>query len=566
MLLRWNSARAALPSAWGVSAPAWRASCVRTPLYRYTQDHAPLLRTETFRRLGLPEKLCRQMDVALPHIGAPTPAQSALIPAMLAPNDVILRAHTGSGKSFAVLLALLARPRLLFKPNSGAPMAGISALVLVPSNELALQYLRWARELMPPELHGHMDAVLQCVVRGSTEPDSQCERLRRQPPHVLIGTPTRVQEILRMPHGAALLGVPTLRTLVLDEADALLQLPGRFPSEKQRWKHAVHRTPGLDVLNTVMQTRATYSGGERIMSAGLERGQHTRGTERRPPEPIRRTQYRGAEKSDLAPPLERVPGAVPLQLVCTSATANSVLRHFFGARTGWLRTNTRETRELARWIDLTGLSGQLSAVDVPLSGALPRELDHACVVVDDAREGVPMGLRNLDMRRRAVPDAPVRAPALPRHAVDPLLLEALAYVYASEGVRRAIALVPPQWSVRRVADELASLGVPVHVVQPDDAARSADECLYVLQSTSARGLDVPGLSHVFLVGIDAVQDAVHYTHAAGRVSRITGASAGARPPGDVVTLLRRDPSVEVKMTRLYERLRVTPRALSLRSS
>jgi len=489
---------------------------------------------------------------------------------MLAPNDVILRAHTGSGKSFAILLALLARPRLLFKSNSDAPSAGISALVLVPSNELALQYMRWARELMPPELHGHMDAVLQCVVRGSVEtPDGQYERLRRHPPHVVVGTPTRVQEILRMPHGAALLGIPTLRTLVLDEADALLQLPGRFPSEKQRWKHAVHRTPGLDVLNTVMQTRATYSGGERIMSAGLERGQHTRGTERRPPEHIRRTQYRGAEKSDLTPPLERVPGAVPLQLVCTSATANSVLRHFFGARTGWLRTNTRETRDLARWIDLTGMSGQLSAVDVPLSGALPREMDHACVVVDAGPDGTPLGLRNLDVRRRRiVPDASVRsaAPALPRHAVDPLLLEALAYVYASEGVRRAIALVPAQWSVRRVVDELALLGVPVHGVQPDDAARSADECVYVLQSTSARGLDVPGLSHVFLVGMDAVQDAVHYIHAAGRVSRITGASAGARPPGDVVTLLRRDPGVEVKMARLYERLHVTPRALSLRSS
>ncbi|WFD27908.1 hypothetical protein MNAN1_002916 [Malassezia nana] len=499
-------------------------------LRRYTQDHAPS-GAEAFQLLGLPEKLCRQLAVSLPHLAAPTPAQSALIPAMLAPNDVILRAHTGSGKSFAVLLALLARPRLLFRAGaSGAPSAGISALVLVPSNELAFQYMRWAHELMPPELHASMDAVLQCVVRsGADTPDAQCERLRRQPPHMVVGTPKRVQEILHMPHGAPLLGIATLRTLVLDEADALLQLPGRFPSEKQRWKHSVHRTPGLDVLNTIMQMRPTYSGGERIMNAGLERGQRTRGTERRPPEPIRRTQYRGAELSEWAPPLERVVGAVPLQLVCTSATANSVLRHFFGARTGWLRTNTRETRDLARWIDLTGMSGQLSAVDVPLSGALPREIDHACVVVDDK------GLCNLEMRRERWSNSSQEdaAPALPRHAVDSLLLEALAYVYASQRVRRAIALVPPQWSMRKVTEELAALGVPVHAVQPDDEPRTADECVYVLQSTSARGLDVPGLSHVFLVGMDAVQDAVHYTHAAGRVSRISAASAGARPPGDV---------------------------------
>ena len=114
---------------------------------------------DPFEALGLPSNLCQQLHAALPHITAPTPVQAALVPAMLSPRDIILRAHTGSGKSFAVLLSLLARPRLLFKDRSDAT-PGTSALVLVPSNELAYQYMRWARELMPAELGAHMDLSL----------------------------------------------------------------------------------------------------------------------------------------------------------------------------------------------------------------------------------------------------------------------------------------------------------------------------------------------------------------------------------------------------------------------
>lgn len=529
---------------------------------------------DPFESLGLPSNLCQQLHAALPHITTPTPVQAALIPAMLSPRDVILRAHTGSGKSFAVLLSLLARPRLLFKDRSDAT-PGISALVLVPSNELAYQYMRWARELMPAELGAHMDAVIQCMVRGDaalSSIEAQSERLRRTPPHILVGTPARIEECLASgPQGAHLLGVYTWRTLVLDEADALLRLPGRFPSAKQRWKHLVHPSPGLHVLDTIMRARATYSGGERILSAGLERHAPLHGGDERPPEPIRRTQYRGAEKTtELARPMERTKDDVPLQLVCTSATANAVLRHFFGARTGWLRTNTRETRHTAQWIDMTGMSGRISAVDAPKAGVMPREISHVCLVVHDVH-GVPQWsdldtAPNKEHRHDArMPDVASDAtPLLPEHAVDTLLLESLAYVYAYEGVRHGLALIPARWSVRRVHDELASLGVPVRIVTPGEAPASPDEeVLYLLQSTSARGLDLPGLSHVFLVGIHAVQDAIHYTHVAGRVARIH--ASGPRPPGQVVTLLRAHAPSEHKMARMYARVGVEVRAMKPRT-
>lgn len=502
---------------------------------------------------------------------------------MLAPSDVILRAHTGSGKSFALLLALLSKPRLLFRHAGSAPHAGISAWVVVPSNELAEQYIQWARALIPSQLAESMYAVIQRVVRGE-DVDQQATRLRETPPHIVVGTPTRLLELLHRPHGATLLGLDTLRTLALDEADALLQLPGRFPSEKQVWRHLAHWAPGLELLNYVMQCRATYSGGERRLTTGLERN-----NARRPPEPVRRTQYRGAERiRDLAPARTREPGTVPLQLVCTSATANSVLRHFLGARTGWLRTNLRETRDTAVYLDQTGMSAGASA-----SAALPREIGHACLVVDTPESTESAGnadraeddalhlppIRNLaPMGKGAAPHAlrldrapVVRSDAPEEHTVDPVLLEALAFAFAADGVQRGLALLPARWSLRKAQAALEALGVPVQPLLPSECvAPDSKAVLYLLQSSSARGLDIPALSHVFLVGIPAVGDAVHYTHMAGRVSRI-GHDGTVRPPGKVVTLLRghaqKDTAVvtnaEQRMATLYRRLGVTPRPFDL---
>ncbi|WFD31206.1 hypothetical protein MSPP1_002240 [Malassezia sp. CBS 17886] len=616
-------------SAGGATARGARVRALSACARHCTADAAP-----RFAQLGLPPALCAHVCATLPHLHAPTAAQAELIPSMLAPRDVIMRAHTGSGKSFAVLLALLAKPRLLFRQNSGAATPGVAALVLVPSNELAMQYMAWAHQLVPDALHTSLASMVQCVVRGDAHPDTQLAMLREMPPHVVVGTPMRVREILAQPGGADLLGVHTLRTLVLDEADALLQLPGRFPSQRQVWKHLAHRAPGLDVLNTVLSCRATYSGGTPQLTAGLEVRRGARGDAQRPPEHIRRTQYRGAERTpQLAPPRAREPGVAPVQLVCMSATANSVLRHFLGARTGWLRTNTKETIESAAWHDLTGMSGSdAGAGSMHAPRAIPREISHACLVVEAPQGGAPgealLGdapseapqsdmppsnarhsppppvhhtpvppsaspvIRNLDTTDAPAAAAPARdgdrgGVAAPRaspaeHEVDTHLLEALAFAFAADCVYSGLALIPPRWSVRRTQAALEALGVPVAVLTPGAAppAASTEPHLFLLQSSSARGLDVPGLSHVFLVGLAAVGDAVHYTHVAGRVARV-GWGAGAerpasaeRPPGKVVTLLRSvqdtehawpnaTSPAEQKMARVYKRVGVVPRAFDL---
>lgn len=637
---------------------------------------------ERFQRLGLNANISRQITLTQPNILQPTAAQAALVPAILSPTDVILRAHTGTGKSFGILLALLSKPRIVFRehssqgPESSAAVksknsktqTGIASIILVPSNELAFQYLRWTRSLFPPSSLPSLDPVIQCLVRGglpgaeTLTPEEELKRLKSTPPHILIGTPGRIKDILDTPAGSSLLGLDTLRTLVLDEADAVLQLPGRFPSHKQRWKHEVHKAPGLLVLNAIMKRRATYSGGEKHLAAGLENRPGKRKDEKRPPEHVRRNAYKAAEQSSstdpvtgLAVPKARGPGVHPLQLVATSATANSVMRHFFAARTGWLRTGVKEnglafSQQVGRWIDLTGLSGQ-SMVDQGIRGlyganersrtesliqttlvqaptTMPTSIRHACVVVDEAplsKQLAAVPLRNFApklARKKShvqLPTALTQSAEseasgpmqdefvvikpegeLQEHEMDQTLIEALAFCFASEGVDRGLALIPARWSLLKTRAALEALGVSVRLAsdvsshtpkaEAEAASTSASSTgpeLFLLQATSSRGLDIPALSHVFLLGYAAVIDAVQYIHSAGRVARI-GGDPNVPSTGKVVTLLRGIPhdtplpadlqgedskgtstkakvisTSEAKMANTYRRLGVVPEKFDL---
>lgn len=587
-----------------------------------TQSH-----TVHFQTLGLSTGLSHQLIETYPFITHPTAAQSRMIPAVLARNDVLLRAHTGSGKSFGLLLALMAKPRVTFsKETEARSTTGTASLIVVPTNELAQQYIAWAKMLLPSTTATSLDSVIQVVVRGNQQltPEQQVNKLIDRPPHILIATPRRALEILSQPQGSNILGLQTLQTLVLDEADSLLDLPGRFPSAKMVWNNMVHPPPGLTFLNEVMKIRGTFSGGQVVPSAGLEPSAGKRGDELRPPEKYRRTQHLANERLQakgqgwLTPPKILKRYERPLQVVACSATTNAVLRHFLGAKTGWVRIGIREQEQdeltfgrrplrgrsqgvTGQWIDLTGMSGMTGLrskgdqVDVDSSAsagkAMPVELAHVCVIVD---EGLPpsrtqqgtddLGLlpamRNMSqkrIRRSLQPPSGsskskrreeqedeeekdavaaralelqeqniVRSFQLPPSEVDTTMLESLAYTFALEGVSRALVFIPPQWSLRSTVTHLTELGMPVvpleELQNSTSSAAKADDSpkVSVIQSTSGRGLDIPHLSHVFILGMEAVRDSVQYAHLAGRTSRIGRDSKlnQERKAGTVVTLVR----------------------------
>ncbi len=88
--------------------------------------------TSGFAELALAPELCR----ALAGLGyeEPTPIQRAAIPPLLAGRDLVGQAATGTGKTAAFALPVLQR---LLEPRAGE--AGVFALILVPTRELAMQ-------------------------------------------------------------------------------------------------------------------------------------------------------------------------------------------------------------------------------------------------------------------------------------------------------------------------------------------------------------------------------------------------------------------------------------------
>ena len=139
-----------------------------------------------------------------------TPIQAQAIPAILQGRDVLGLAPTGSGKTAAFLLPLL--HRLLAVPGALEERPRVlRVLVLAPTRELAAQIAAAASALAP------MLKVVLAVGGLSINPQMMA---LRGGAHLVVATPGRLLDLLGQ--RALLLGA--LQTLVLDEADRLLDL------------------------------------------------------------------------------------------------------------------------------------------------------------------------------------------------------------------------------------------------------------------------------------------------------------------------------------------------------
>ena len=135
----------------------------------------------------------------------PTPIQSDVIPILLAGQDVIGQAQTGTGKTAAFALPIL---------NNLTPGARmIQSLVLVPTRELALQ-VATAME----SYGGHLEMSVLAVYGG--QPYSrQIGRLKKGV-DIVVGTPGRLLDLIQKDA----LDLSAVRTVILDEADEMLSM------------------------------------------------------------------------------------------------------------------------------------------------------------------------------------------------------------------------------------------------------------------------------------------------------------------------------------------------------
>ncbi len=136
----------------------------------------------------------------------PTPVQSAAIPKALEGKDVLATAQTGTGKTLAFLIPMIEQLLQQVTP-------GIAALVLVPTRELAMQVVA-----QYDALRGKQLAPAALAVGGLSE-GTQLNALRKGA-RVVVATPGRLEDFL----GRKLVNFRSLRVLVLDEADRMLDM------------------------------------------------------------------------------------------------------------------------------------------------------------------------------------------------------------------------------------------------------------------------------------------------------------------------------------------------------
>ena len=158
----------------------------------------------TFKDLNLPEALVKVVS----EMGyeTPSPIQAQCIPHLLNGEDVLGLAQTGTGKTGAFALPLLA--------NIDISKNHPQVLVLAPTRELAIQVAEAFQSYSR-----HMRGFHVMPIYGGQSYNIQFKQLTRGP-HVVVGTPGRIMDHLKR----KTLDLSNLKTLVLDEADEMLRM------------------------------------------------------------------------------------------------------------------------------------------------------------------------------------------------------------------------------------------------------------------------------------------------------------------------------------------------------
>ena len=139
----------------------------------------------------------------------PTPIQVEAIPLVLAGNDLLGGAQTGTGKTAAFTLPMLQR----LSEGAPATRGQVRSLVLCPTRELAAQVEESVQQ------YGKNLKMSSAVIFGGVGMNPQIQRLQKGV-DVLVATPGRLLDL----HGQGALDLSQVEILVLDEADRMLDM------------------------------------------------------------------------------------------------------------------------------------------------------------------------------------------------------------------------------------------------------------------------------------------------------------------------------------------------------
>ncbi|HCR85225.1 MAG TPA: ATP-dependent RNA helicase [Alphaproteobacteria bacterium] len=182
---------------------------------------APQISEVTFASFQLPVDLKNSLDKM--NFTSPTEIQQKSIPVALQGKDILGSSQTGSGKTAAFSIPLMAR--LILNPQE-------RAIVMTPTRELAIQVMEVITKLVPQN-----NNIRRALLIGGDSMFKQVQQLKANP-RIVVGTPGRIMDHIKR----KMLDLSQTRFLVLDETDRMLdigmgeqieQIVNRMPKERQ---------------------------------------------------------------------------------------------------------------------------------------------------------------------------------------------------------------------------------------------------------------------------------------------------------------------------------------------
>jgi ATP-dependent RNA helicase RhlE len=173
----------------------------------------------TFEALGLSAELLRA--VTEEGYTEPTPVQAQAIPPVLAGQDVMAGAQTGTGKTAAFTLPMLQRFRQHANTSVSPARHPVRGLIITPTRELAAQVYESVRT------YGRHIPLRASCVYGGVNMDPQTAELRAGV-EILVATPGRLLDHVQQ----KTVNLGQVEMLVLDEADRMLDM-GFMPDIKR---------------------------------------------------------------------------------------------------------------------------------------------------------------------------------------------------------------------------------------------------------------------------------------------------------------------------------------------
>ena len=157
-----------------------------------------------FQDLGLSEELLQALEKK--GYGYPTRVQEEAIPPLMQWKDVMAKAPTGTGKTFAFGIPMI--------QHVDPACNDIQGLILAPTRELAIQICEELRGLL-----AFYTNIRVAVVYGGQNIDTQIKNLKKNP-QIVVATPGRLMDH----YNRHVLRLDKVQTVILDEADRMLDM------------------------------------------------------------------------------------------------------------------------------------------------------------------------------------------------------------------------------------------------------------------------------------------------------------------------------------------------------